>query len=119
MRFPALRIKTLIMFFNWFSSAFMLYGIALNWGSLTGSKLWKIRGNLNYCLSGDLFMNFAIADSLDFPGKLLALVSTVWLGSRLPYISLSLTAGVSFLLVLILPAHLSIAARVTCSLCQV
>ena len=39
MRFPALRIKTLIMFFNWFSSAFMLYGIALNWGSLTGSKL--------------------------------------------------------------------------------
>ena len=30
-------------------------------------------------------MNFAIAASLDFPGKLLALVSTVWLGSRLPY----------------------------------
>ena len=60
-------------------------------------------------------MNFAIAASLDFPGKLLALVSTVWLGSRLPYISLSLTAGVSFLLVLILPAHLSTAARVTLS----
>lgn len=36
MKYPKLRIKTLIMYFNWFSSSFMLYGIALNWQGLTG-----------------------------------------------------------------------------------
>ena len=29
------------MFFNWFSSSFMLYGIALNWQGLTGVD-WNI-----------------------------------------------------------------------------
>jgi OCT family organic cation transporter-like MFS transporter 4/5 len=36
LRFPVLRSKTLIMYFNWFASSFMLYGLALNWQHLTG-----------------------------------------------------------------------------------
>jgi len=36
MKYSKLRIKTLIMYVNWFSSSFMLYGIALNWQGLTG-----------------------------------------------------------------------------------
>merc|ERR1719370_1612640 len=80
MRYPRLRSKTLIMFFNWFSSSYMLYGIALNWQGLTGG----------------LFMNFLIAAILDFPGKTLALVSLTWMGRRFPYVSLSFIAGVFF-----------------------
>ena len=36
MKYPRLRIKTLFMYFNWFTSSFILYGIALNWQALTG-----------------------------------------------------------------------------------
>jgi hypothetical protein len=36
LRYPVLRSKTLIMYFNWFASSFMLYGLALNWQHLTG-----------------------------------------------------------------------------------
>ena len=82
MKYPRLRIKTLFMYFNWFTSSFILYGIALNWQALTGG----------------LFLNFAIAAALDFPAKLLALLSLVWLGRRLPYISLTALAGFCFLL---------------------
>lgn len=87
MKYPKLRIKTLIMYFNWFSSSFMLYGIALNWQGLTGG----------------LFMNFLIAAVLDFPAKLLALVSLVWFGRRLPYISLTFIAGLCFVACLVIP----------------
>ena len=84
MKYPRLRIKTLFMYFNWFTSSFILYGIALNWQALTGG----------------LFLNFAIAAALDFPAKLLALVSLVWLGRRLPYISLTFLAGFCFIICL-------------------
>jgi hypothetical protein len=36
LRYPVLRSKTLIMYFNWFASSFMLYGLSLNWQHLTG-----------------------------------------------------------------------------------
>ncbi len=42
LRFPVLRSKTLIMYFNWFASSFMLYGLALNWQHLTGQFKIKI-----------------------------------------------------------------------------
>merc|ERR1719369_2030670 len=87
MKYPKLRVKTLIMYFNWFSSSFMLYGIALNWQGLTGGLFW----------------NFLIAAILDFPAKLLALVSLVWFGRRLPYISLTFTAGACFVGCLFIP----------------
>jgi len=48
-------------------------------------------------------MNFLIAAILDFPAKLLALVSLVWFGRRLPYISLTFLAGLCFLLCLLIP----------------
>jgi len=87
MKYPKLRVKTLIMYFNWFTSSFMLYGIALNWQGLTGG----------------LFMNFLIAAILDFPAKLLALISLVWFGRRLPYISLTFIAGICFVACLFIP----------------
>jgi len=87
MRYPTLRIKTLVMFFNWFSSSFMLYGIALNWQGLTGT----------------LFISFLIAAILDVPGKLLALVACTWMGRRFPYIGLNCFAGLFFIINCFLP----------------
>ena len=48
-------------------------------------------------------MNFLIAAILDFPAKLLALVSLVWFGRRLPYISLTFLACVCFVACLFIP----------------
>lgn len=31
MRHPTLRLHTLIMYFNWFTTAFIMYGLALSW----------------------------------------------------------------------------------------
>jgi hypothetical protein len=43
LRYPVLRSKTLIMYFNWFASSFMLYGLALNWQHLTGPLLYSVK----------------------------------------------------------------------------
>merc|ERR1711934_217025 len=58
MRHPTLRIHVIIMYFNWFTTAFIMYGLALSWQNLTGG----------------LFLNFIIGTILDFPAKTLAMV---------------------------------------------
>ena len=59
--------------------------------------------NSAFSFPGGLFVNFAIAAVLDFPAKLLALLSLVWLGRRLPYISLTLLAAACFCICLFIP----------------
>ena len=81
---PTLRIQLLIMYFNWFSTAFIMYGLALSWQNLTGG----------------LFLNFIIGTILDFPAKTLALVLTLKVGRKYPYMIGSITTGVMFLLTL-------------------
>ena len=58
MKHPTLRLHLLIMYFNWFTTAFIMYGLALSWQNLTGG----------------LFLNFIIGTILDFPAKTLAMV---------------------------------------------
>ena len=36
-RHAVLRRRALVMYFNWFANSFILYGLSLNWQSLTGS----------------------------------------------------------------------------------
>ena len=84
MRHPTLRIHLLIMYFNWFTTAFIMYGLALSWQNLTGG----------------LFLNFIIGTILDFPAKTLAMVLTQRVGRKLPYMIASINTGVMFLLTL-------------------
>ena len=84
MRHPTLRIHLLIMYFNWFTTAFIMYGLALSWQNLTGG----------------LFLNFIIGTILDFPAKTLAMVLTLKVGRKYPYMCGSITTGVMFLLTL-------------------
>jgi OCT family organic cation transporter-like MFS transporter 4/5 len=45
---PILLRRTLILWFNWFTVSFIIYGLTLNWRELTGS----------------VFLNFVVAGSL-------------------------------------------------------
>jgi len=87
MRHPTLRIHTLIMYFNWFTTAFIMYGLALSWQSLTGG----------------LFLNFIIGTILDFPAKTLAMIMVLKVGRKYPYMVGSTITGVMFLLTLFIP----------------
>jgi len=87
MKYSKLRIKTFIMLVNWFSTSFLSYGISLNWQDLTG----------------ELFLNFLVDTFLVFPANFLALMFLLRLGRRLPYILLTLLAGVCFVICLFLP----------------
>merc|ERR1711992_327085 len=87
MRHPTLRLHTLIMYFNWFTTAFIMYGLALSWQNLTGG----------------LFLNFIIGTILDFPAKTLAMILTLKVGRKYPYMCGTLTTGVMFLLTLFIP----------------
>jgi hypothetical protein len=57
------------MYFNWFTTAFIMYGLALSWENLTGG----------------LFLNFLIGTILDFPAKTLAMVLVLKCGRKYPY----------------------------------
>jgi len=81
MKHPTLRCHTLIMYFNWFTTAFIMYGLALSWQELTDG----------------LFLNFMIGTILDFPAKTLAMVLVQRVGRKLPYMVGSTTTGVMFL----------------------
>ena len=83
-RHPTLRIHLLIMYFNWFTTAFIMYGLALSWQNLTGG----------------LFLNFIIGTILDFPAKTLAMVMVLKVGRKYPYMIGSTITGVMFLLTL-------------------
>ena len=83
-RHPTLRLQLLIMYFNWFTTAFIMYGLALSWQNLTGG----------------LFLNFIIGTILDFPAKTLAMILTLKVGRKYPYMCGSITTGVMFLLTL-------------------
>jgi len=83
-RHPTLRLHVLIMYFNWFTTAFIMYGLALSWQNLTGG----------------LFVNFIIGTVLDFPAKTLAMVMVRCVGRKYPYMFGSTTTGVMFLLTL-------------------
>jgi len=87
MKHPTLRIHVMIMYFNWFTTAFIMYGLALSWQNLTGG----------------LFLNFIIGTILDFPAKTLAMLLVQNVGRKYPYLCGSTITGVMFLLTLFIP----------------
>merc|ERR1719479_848815 len=84
MKHSTLRLHTLIMYFNWFTTAFIMYGLALSWQELTDG----------------LFLNFLIGTLLDFPAKTLAMLLVQHVGRKYPYMVCSCITGTMFLLTL-------------------
>ena len=69
------------MYFNWFTTAFIMYGLALSWENLTGG----------------LFLNFLIGTILDFPAKTLAMILVLKCGRKYPYmVSQAITGQTTF-----------------------
>ena len=87
MKHPTLRIHLIIMYFNWFTTAFIMYGLALSWQNLTGG----------------LFLNFIIGTILDFPAKTLAMFLAQNVGRKYPYAIGSTTTGIMFLITVFIP----------------
>jgi len=84
---PILRVQTLILYFNWFTTALIMYGIALSWKELTGG----------------LYLQFVIGTILDFPAKTLAMVLCLKGGRKLPYMLGSGITGTMFLITIFMP----------------
>ena len=63
---PVLRIKTLIVFFNWFAISMAYYGLTLNSASL----------------GGDLLLKFTINGVLEVPAYALAMIVVLYMGSE-------------------------------------
>ena len=81
---PILLKRTLIIWFNWFTVSFIVYGLNLNWQTLTGS----------------VFINFIVASILILPAKGTGLWINVKFGRRLPYIGFVAFAGILLFLIL-------------------
>lgn len=68
-RTPQMRVKTLILYGNWFTIVITYYGLTLN----------------STDLGGDFHINFMINGALEFPAYILALVLVRYCGRRIPY----------------------------------
>lgn len=84
---PILRWQVLIMYFNWFTTALIMYGLALSWKELTGG----------------LYLNFIIGTLLDFPAKTLAMILVLKVGRKYPYMAGSAITGTMFLITIFIP----------------
>ena len=76
--------RTLIIWFNWFTVSFIIYGLNLNWQTLTGS----------------VFLNFVVNSVLDFPAKAAGIWINMRFGRRLPYIGFVAFSGILLFLIL-------------------
>ena len=85
---PKFLIHTLIMYFNWFTTSFIMYGLAVN-GQITGG----------------LFRNFLIGTILDFPAKTVAMILVQFVGRKYPYIFCSIFTGLIFFLIMLMPPY--------------
>ena len=81
---PILLKRTLIIWFNWFTVSFIIYGLNLNWQTLTGS----------------VFLNFVVSSVLDFPAKAAGIWINMRFGRRFPYIGFVAFAGILLFLIL-------------------
>ena len=66
---PNLRKNTLIQYFNWFTTAFVYYGLTLNADTL---------------IPGNVYINFCVSGLIEFPAYILCLVVIHFLGRRIP-----------------------------------
>ena len=81
---PILIKRTLIIWFNWFTVSFIMYGLNFNWQALTGS----------------VFLHFIISAVVNTPGPALAIWLNLKFGRRLTLVGLVAFAGIMLFLML-------------------
>ena len=88
---PILRVKTLIVFFNWFAISFAYYGLTLNSASL----------------GGNLLLKFSINGVMEVPAYTLAMLVILYMGRRIPHAFSMIGAGICLLSVILVPEKVS------------
>ncbi|XP_034488023.1 organic cation transporter protein [Drosophila innubila] len=91
LRFPNLRRKTLLIFFDWFVNSGVYYGLSWNTNNLGGNQL----------------VNFVISGAVEIPAYTLLLFTLNRWGRRTILCSTMLVAGVSLLLTIIVPQSMN------------
>ena len=81
---PILLKRTLILWFNWFTVSFIIYGLNLNWQTLTGS----------------VFLNFIVSSIVNIPGPALAIWMNMKVGRRFTLIGFVSFSGLMLFLIL-------------------
>ena len=87
-RYPNMRTKTLILYYNWFVNSFAYYGLAMNMGELGGS---------------DVYLNFTISGLLEIPAYTAAILLLLHFGRRVPYFTSMILCGASLLSIMLVP----------------
>ncbi|KAH8312750.1 hypothetical protein KR044_012635 [Drosophila immigrans] len=91
LRYPNLRRKTLLIFFDWFVNSGVYYGLSWNTNNLGGNQL----------------VNFVISGAVEIPAYCLLLVTLNRWGRRSILCGCMLIAGVSLLLTIIVPHEMN------------
>ncbi|XP_060649032.1 organic cation transporter protein-like [Drosophila nasuta] len=91
LRYPNLRKKTLLIFFDWFVNSGVYYGLSWNTNNLGGNQL----------------VNFVISGAVEIPAYSLLLVTLNRWGRRSILCGCMLIAGVSLLLTIIVPKDMN------------
>uniref|UniRef100_T1GCL2 Major facilitator superfamily (MFS) profile domain-containing protein n=1 Tax=Megaselia scalaris TaxID=36166 RepID=T1GCL2_MEGSC len=85
-KYPNLRIRTLVMGFNWLVCGLTYFGVSQYIGEI----------------SGNIFVNVAISGMIGIPGTLISIPATKVLGRKKALILSNCVAGISLLLIAVL-----------------
>lgn len=91
MRYPNLRKKTLLIFFNWFVNSGTYYGLSWNTNNL----------------GSNILLNFVISGAVEIPAYLFLLFTLNKWGRRTILSGCMLIAGVSLLITIVVPADMN------------
>ncbi|KAI4887673.1 hypothetical protein NFI96_014870, partial [Prochilodus magdalenae] len=89
-RTPNIRKYTLILSFNWFTSAVVYQGLIMRLG----------------ILGGNIYIDFLISGIVEFPAALLILFTIERIGRRLPFATANIVSGVACLVTAFIPESL-------------
>ncbi|EDV90527.1 organic cation transporter protein [Drosophila grimshawi] len=91
LRYPNLRRKTLIIFFDWFVNSGVYYGLSWNTNNLGGNQL----------------QNFVFSGAVEIPGYSLLLITLNRWGRRSTLCGAMLVAGISLLATVLVPSDMN------------
>ncbi|XP_034018713.1 solute carrier family 22 member 2-like [Thalassophryne amazonica] len=89
-RTPKMRKHTLILSYNWFTSAVVYQGLIMRLG----------------ILGGNVYIDFLISGIVEFPAALLILFTIERIGRRLPFATANIVAGVACFITAFIPENM-------------
>ncbi|CAG0890269.1 unnamed protein product [Cyprideis torosa] len=86
-RFPAIRLMTVNMWYNWFTNSFVYYGLSLSGGSLVS----------------DVYLNIILGGLVEIPAYVLTIFLLLRKGRRLSLSAFEIVGGACLLIIAVVP----------------